>query len=245
MGIHTGPVYRVADINANRNVAGGGINLAQRVMDCGDGGHILVSKAAADVLEQTSIWAARLHDLGEAEVKHGVRVHIYNLYTEEVGNPELPQKLRTAQTTATLARSRRRNKRFLVGAVSACLVAAVVIAGLLYARRAQALTEKDTIVLADFANSTGDAVFDDTLKTALDVSLRQSPFLNVLSDSQVAKTLQLMTRPGGHETHTRCRPRGVPACGQQGLRGWVDPQFGKPIRSGVAGHQLPERRSAG
>jgi len=197
MGIHTGPVYRVADINANRNVAGGGINSAQRVMDCGDSGHILVSRAAADVLEQTGIWASRLHDLGEAEVKHGVRVHIYNLYTDEVGNSGLPQKLRTAQMSASHARSHQRNKRFLIAAVSACLVAVVVIAGLFYARRAQALTEKDTIVLADFANSTGDAVFDDTLKTALDVSLRQSPFLNVLSDSQVAKTLQLMTRSAG------------------------------------------------
>jgi serine/threonine protein kinase/tetratricopeptide (TPR) repeat protein len=93
MGIHTGPVYRVADINANRNVAGGGINVAQRVMDCGDSGHILVSKAVADVLAQVSRWDGALHDLGEAEVKHGVRVHLFNLYTEEVGNPKAPKKL--------------------------------------------------------------------------------------------------------------------------------------------------------
>src|SRR5258707_2106085 len=94
MGIHTGPVYRVADINANRNVAGGGINMAQRVMDCGDSGHILVSKTVADVLMQVSDWAEHLHDLGDAEVKHGVKVHIVNFYTDEVGNPELPQKLK-------------------------------------------------------------------------------------------------------------------------------------------------------
>ena len=76
------------------------------------------------------------------------------------------------------------------------LVALLVAGGLYYrSHRTKRLTEKDTIVLADFANSTGDAVFDDTLKTALNVSLRQSPFLNVLSDSEVAKTLQLMTRP--------------------------------------------------
>ena len=93
MGIHTGPVYRVADINANRNVAGGGINMAQRVMDCGDSGHILVSKAVADVLTQVSSWSGSLHELGEAEVKHGVRVHIFNLYTEEAGNPRIPKKL--------------------------------------------------------------------------------------------------------------------------------------------------------
>jgi len=93
MGIHTGPVYRVADINANRNVAGGGINIAQRVMDCGDSGHILVSKTVADVLAQVSRWNGSLHELGEAEVKHGVRVHLFNLYTEEAGNPKAPKKL--------------------------------------------------------------------------------------------------------------------------------------------------------
>src|SRR5271157_1877151 len=97
MGIHTGPVYRVEDINAARNVAGGGINIAQRVMDCGDAEHILVSKTVADVLAQVSTWSKAFHDLGEAEVKHAVRVHIYNLCTDEAGNAELPQKLHTAQ----------------------------------------------------------------------------------------------------------------------------------------------------
>jgi hypothetical protein len=93
MGIHTGPVYRVADINANANVAGGGINTAQRVMDCGDAGHILVSKTTADVLTQLSDWSAYLCDLGEHPVKHGVSVHIYNLATAEAGNPDRPSKL--------------------------------------------------------------------------------------------------------------------------------------------------------
>ena len=94
MGIHTGPVYRMADINANQNVAGGGINVAQRVMDCGDEGHILVSEVVADTLLQLGQWDHCLDDLGEAEVKHGLRVHLYNLHTEECGNPELPQKMR-------------------------------------------------------------------------------------------------------------------------------------------------------
>ena len=97
MGIHTGPVYRVADINANRNVAGGGINTAQRVMDCGDAGHILVSKAMVDVLGQLECWDCSLYDLGEAEVKHGVRVHIFNLFTGDLGNPKIPNKVRTAR----------------------------------------------------------------------------------------------------------------------------------------------------
>ena len=93
MGIHTGPVYRVEDINANHNVAGGGINIAQRVMDCGGAGHILVSRNVADVLSQLSTWGSLLHDLGEAEVKHGVKVHIFNLVGEDFGNARLPNKL--------------------------------------------------------------------------------------------------------------------------------------------------------
>ena len=97
MGIHTGPVYRVADVNANRNVAGGGINIAQRVMDCGDAGHILVSKAVVDVLCQLARWDSSLHDLGEAVVKHGVRIHLFNLCTNGVGNPKVPTKIRTVK----------------------------------------------------------------------------------------------------------------------------------------------------
>ena len=93
MGIHSGPVYRVADVNANANVAGGGINMAQRVMDCGDAGHILVSKSVADVLLQLSQWAPYLTDLGECTVKHGVTVHICSLATAELGNRERPRKL--------------------------------------------------------------------------------------------------------------------------------------------------------
>ena len=102
------------------------------------------------------------------------------------------------------------------------------MAGGLYYRshqQSKRLTDKDTIVLADFANSTGDAIFDDTLKTALTVSLRQSPFLSVLSDSRVAKTLKLMTRPARHETHARGDPRALPAGGQQGVHCWIDWQL--------------------
>ena len=94
MGLHTGPVYRMADINSNSNVAGGGINIAQRIMDCGDTGHILLSNVIADVLMQFGTWSDCLHDLGEAVVKHGLRVHLYNLCTQESGNSAVPNKLR-------------------------------------------------------------------------------------------------------------------------------------------------------
>jgi class 3 adenylate cyclase len=129
MGIHTGPVYHVADINAARNVAGGGINMAQRVMDCGDGGHILISKTVADVLDQVSTWKTALHDLGEAEVKHGVRVHLYNLYTDDAGNRELPQKFRNAQTTAAMTPSRAKRKKLSLGVMAAGVIAALVVGG--------------------------------------------------------------------------------------------------------------------
>ncbi len=197
MGVHSGPVYRVQDINAGLSVAGGGINIAQRVMDCGDAGHILVSKTVADVLDQVSKWKMALHDLGEAEVKHGARVHLYNLYTDGEGNPALPQKFRTAETAAAMERSQSRMRKLSL-MVMAMIVAALVAGGFIYyrhGRRMSKLTDKDTIVLSDFDNKTGNPIFDDTLKTALSVSLRQSPFLNVLSDNQVAKTLQLMMRP--------------------------------------------------
>src|SRR5436190_17654252 len=94
MGVHSGPVDQIKDVNNRSNVAGAGINIAQRVMDCGDAGHILISKRVADDLAQDSLWQPHLHDLGECEVKHGVGVHIVNLYTEELGNPELPEKFK-------------------------------------------------------------------------------------------------------------------------------------------------------
>jgi len=97
MGIHSGPVNEVVDLNEQANIAGAGINIAQRVMDCGDAGHILVSKRVADDLEHYSQWRSLLHELGECEVKHGLRISLLNLYSDEAGNPELPEKFRQAK----------------------------------------------------------------------------------------------------------------------------------------------------
>lgn len=96
IGIHSGPVFLSTDINGTRNVVGSGINLAQRVMDSGEAGHILVSRNVAEVLAQVSYWQPSLHDLGEREVKHGVRIHLYNVYTDEIGNAAQPTKLPAA-----------------------------------------------------------------------------------------------------------------------------------------------------
>ncbi len=194
MGIHNGPVYRVADINAARNVAGGGINMAQRVMDCGDAGHILVSKVVADVLAQLSTWGmVVLQDLGETEVKHGVRVHIFNLHTNDVGKPELPHKLQAAQQSAVAARARKTRIKLALS-FAVVLLAGVIGGGIWYFRHATKFHEKDTIVLADFNNRTGESVWDATLKQELTRDLENSNYLNVLPDQTVSDTLKLMKR---------------------------------------------------
>jgi class 3 adenylate cyclase len=100
MGIHSGPVNEVTDLNEQANIAGAGINLAQRVMDCGDAGHILLSRHVAEDLEHYSQWRSHLHDLGECEVKHGVRVSVVNLYTDELGNAEPPEKFKRPDVEA-------------------------------------------------------------------------------------------------------------------------------------------------
>ena len=91
MGIHSGPVNEITDLNEQANIAGAGINMAQRVMDCGDTGHILLSKRVADDLAQYPRWRSFLHDLGECEVKHGVRIDVVNFYGDGVGNPQAAQ----------------------------------------------------------------------------------------------------------------------------------------------------------
>ena len=114
MGIHSGPVHQVADVNQRNNIAGAGINIAQRVMDCGDAGHILISKRVADDLAQSRRWQPYLHDLGDAEVKHGVVVSVVNLYADVVGNPNPPAKFggsRSAGSRSAGLSSREKKER--------------------------------------------------------------------------------------------------------------------------------------
>src|SRR5256885_8306789 len=119
MGIHSGPVNEVTDLNEQANVAGAGINIAQRVMDCGDAGHILLSRHVADDLETYPHWQRLLHELGPCEVKHGVRVDIANLYSDEIGNPDLPKKFEALK-------KHRRHVRWAEAAIALLVVAAVV-----------------------------------------------------------------------------------------------------------------------
>src|SRR5438093_2540128 len=122
MGIHSGPVNAVTDLNEQSNIAGAGINIAQRVMDCGDAGHILLSKHVAEDLEHYPRWQPYLHDLGEYEVKHGVRVSIVNLYTDDAGNAAVPTRL-AAQKRSSATGKRSAGFRTL-------LVAAAILIGL-------------------------------------------------------------------------------------------------------------------
>src|SRR5437660_2371522 len=130
MGIHSGPVNEVTDLNAQANIAGAGINMAQRVMDCGDGGHILLSKHVAEDLEQYPHWQPYLHELGECEVKHGVRVSVVSLYTEELGNPAPPEKLKAARVAAAAKRKRVALRRWSLGVLA--VLTAVATIGFLF-----------------------------------------------------------------------------------------------------------------
>jgi TolB-like protein/Tfp pilus assembly protein PilF len=126
MGIHSGPVNVITDVSNRANVAGAGINMAQRVMDCGDARHILLSKRTAEDLESYARWRPYLHDLGECEVKHGVRISLVNFCGDNFGNPIIPQKLRLAKYQEAAA-TRQKRKRFLF--VSAILAGGVLVAG--------------------------------------------------------------------------------------------------------------------
>src|SRR5436190_10326039 len=126
MGVHSGPVNQVTDVNDRTNIAGAGINVAQRVMDCGDGGHILLSKHLADDLAEYRHWRPHLHDLGECEVKHGLRLHLVNLYKDDLGNPHLPEKLKKRWKQAPVPVRPISAPRWPKALIAVALVAAVV-----------------------------------------------------------------------------------------------------------------------
>src|SRR5881296_1746964 len=182
MGIHSGPVSGVVDVTGGTNLAGAGLNLAQRVMSCGDPGHILVSKHVAEDLEEYDEWRPLLHELGEWEVKHGVRISVANLYTEELGNPAIPEKLKAARAAAAAKRKRTAFRWVSVGVL--VLLAGIAAIGFLFFRyaprfaaRALAVPEKSIAVLpfqnlseekanAFFADGVQDEILSDLAKVA-------------------------------------------------------------------------------
>ena len=149
MGVHSGPVDAVKDVNDQLNVAGAGINAAQRVMDCGDAGHILLSKHVAEDIQHYSEWRLYLHDVGECEVKHGEMISVVNLYTKELGNPN-PPRLRRVGTE--VRRRRRRNAFLLAGSG----LAALLIAGFFLLPRASARKVDKSIAVLPFTNLSDD-----------------------------------------------------------------------------------------
>ena len=157
MGVHSGPVSGVVDVSGRANIAGAGINIAQRVMDCGDAEHILLSKHVAEDLEQLGHWKKHLHDLGEAEVKHGAHVSVVNLYTEELGNPEVPQKFLQARHKAAaavpVAAEKPRTNRSWIIAAAVIIVAALAVGGYLLSRRSAPVARQHCAVASTCCQS--------------------------------------------------------------------------------------------
>ena len=186
MGIHSGPVDQISDLNERPNIAGAGINVAQRVMDCGDAGHILLSKRAADDLSQDAEWRPRLHELGEVEVKHGQRIGITNFYFDGVGNSAVPGKLKSA------ARAKRRQK-ILWFAFGLLLIVGGIGAWLLLGRAASKrlelakLPEKSIAVLPfeNLSAEQNDAFFADGIQDDVLTSLTKIADLKVISRTSV------------------------------------------------------------
>jgi TolB-like protein/class 3 adenylate cyclase len=178
IGIHSGPVSSVVDMNERTNVAGAGINLAQRVMDCGDAGHILVSKHVAEDLAEYERWRPFLHDIGTFEVKHGVRVSVTNLYSDEVGNPQRPKKLEAV-------RKHRAHVRWAEVAIGLLVLGAIVAAFMIVSRRPTtsltAIPEKSIAVLpfVDMSEKKDQEYFSDGISEELLNLLAKIPQLQV------------------------------------------------------------------
>ena len=190
MGIHSGPVNVVRDVDGRRNVAGTGINIAQRIMDCGDGGHILVSKRVAEDLAQMREWQPDLHELGECGVKHGASVSLANFYTGDVGNPKLPQKIREWRQQKAAGPLRARNIVF-----AGVLVIAVAVASFAYRHYANPTsaavhTDGKSIAVLPFENFSDDKAngyFADGIQDDILTALAKLRDLRVISRTSVEK----------------------------------------------------------
>jgi len=175
MGIHSGPVHHVADVNARDNIAGAGINIAQRIMDCGDAGHILVSKRVADDLAQYRRWQPYLHDLGEFEAKHGLVVSIVNLYADVVGNPVLPAKLKTVAAAVSAAPGAKAKRLPWHEVVLAILLCVILVGGAVFFSRRHSTTGA--------TSSTSPTSSDGSVP---EKSIAVLPFENLSSDKENA-----------------------------------------------------------
>jgi TolB-like protein/Tfp pilus assembly protein PilF len=198
MGIHSGPVNEVTDLNEQANIAGAGINTAQRIMDCGDAGHILVSKHMAEDLEQFDQWQPYLHDLGECEGKHGERLHAVNFYNGEIGNPAIPAKFDDKMISgATAAKMNRRS--YAIAAIGALIV--IGATSLFLATRtafrsatgtsepALSISEKSIAVLPfqNLSDDKSNAYFTDGIQDEILTRLSKVAALKVISRTSTMK----------------------------------------------------------
>jgi TolB-like protein/class 3 adenylate cyclase/Tfp pilus assembly protein PilF len=188
MGIHSGPVSGMIDATGKANVAGAGINIAQRVMDCGDAGHILLSKHVAEDLEEYPHWQPHLHELGECEVKHGARVSVVNLYTVELGNPVVPEKLKAARVAAAARRKRAAFRGMSLGVASLLAVIALIGFLLFHYRRPLGTGElqlpEKSIAVLPFENRSEDkanAYFAEGIQDEILTRLSKIADLKVIS----------------------------------------------------------------
>ena len=184
MGAHSGPVSGVIDVNGQANLAGAGLNMARRVMDCGDAGHILLSKRVADDLGEYEHWRPLLHDLGECEVKHGVRVSVVNLYADQVGNPQLPKKFQALE-------KHRARVRWTV-TTAALLALAAIVAGIAISSRNRVRStpsapDKSIAVLPfeNLSEEKANAFFADGVQDEILTALSKIADLKVISRSSV------------------------------------------------------------
>src|SRR6266487_4594517 len=209
MGVHSGPVNQVIDVNDKTNIAGSGINVAQRVMDCGDAGHILLSGHIAEDLTQYRHWQPYLHDLGECEVKHGLRLHLFNLYKDGLGNPRIPGKLKRRKWKHESDAARRSSpprwpKLLLVVALVVSAVALVISSSIFFHRTAPtttrapvpgataasalaAIPEKSIAVLPfeNLSNEKGNAYFTEGVQDEILTGLSRVADLKVISRTSV------------------------------------------------------------
>jgi TolB-like protein/Tfp pilus assembly protein PilF len=195
MGIHSGPINEIRDVNDRPNVAGAGINIAQRVMDCGDAGHILVSRRLADDLGHSRQWRAYLHDLGKCVVKHGVPISVVNFYSDEIGNPQLPEKLKqwqSEQAAQAAGSSSLPSRKYVLIAAAALLIAVAAFGVWLYFKQGEgtSLVPEKTIAVLPFQNFSPDkenAFFADGVQDDILTSLAKIKDLRVISRSSVMK----------------------------------------------------------
>ena len=177
MGIHSGPVSAVTDVNERSNIAGGGINMAQRVMDCGDAGHILLSKRVAEDLAQYRQWQRHLHDLGECQVKHDVTVSVVNLYTDEAGNAALPAKFARVPVAADVSAAKPKSR---LNIPLFAIIALLIVGGAIWFFSRQPAARSTNAASSTPASPTAAA------PAVSDKSIAVLPFDNLSSDKENA-----------------------------------------------------------